>query len=49
VAFIVCRCRETLATDTVLRRFCITLFTLAFLAATAAGLFGALITKAAPV
>ena len=49
VAFIVGRSREGLANDPLLRRFCITLFTLAFLAATAAGLFGALITKAAPV
>jgi hypothetical protein len=49
VAFIVGRSRAGLATDTLLRRFCIALFTVAFLAATAAGLFGALITKAAPV
>lgn len=49
VAYIVAASSENLAKDATLRRLCAVLFTLAFLAATAAGLFGALITKAAPV
>ncbi|MHB8637673.1 MAG: hypothetical protein ACYC96_14495 [Fimbriimonadaceae bacterium] len=49
VAYIVWRYRERLAQQNPLRRFCITAFSVAFLAATAAGVFGALLTKVAPV
>jgi len=40
---------EDLATDNRMRTVLMVLFTLAFLAAAAAGLFGALITKVAPM
>jgi hypothetical protein len=40
---------EELATDTRMRTVLMVLFTLAFLAAAVAGLFGALITKVAPI
>lgn len=49
VAFVVLRYRMRLADDPVLRRACIVLFTIAFLAAAVSGVFGALITKAAPI
>ena len=40
---------EELAKDSRMRRVLMVLFTLAFLAAAVAGLFGALITKVAPI
>jgi hypothetical protein len=49
VAFVVWRYGDQLAADARLRRALVVLFTLAFLAAAAAGLFGAFITKAAPI
>jgi hypothetical protein len=49
VAFVVLRCGLKLADDPPLRRACIVLFTIAFLAAAVAGVFGAFITKAAPI
>lgn len=49
VAAIVASAGPSLARDAALRKLCIALLTLAFLSATAAGLFGALITKAAGV
>lgn len=49
VAFIVWRYRDQLSTDVRLRKIAITIFILAFVTAGIAGLFGALITKAAPI
>jgi hypothetical protein len=49
VAFIVWRYRAQLAENDFLRRAMLLLFVLAFAAAGIAGLFGALITKAAPI
>lgn len=49
VAFIVLRYGFRIAEDPRMRRALITLFTIAFVAAGIAGMFGALITKAAPV
>ncbi len=49
VAFVVMRYGLRLADDPHLRRACIILFTIAFLAAAVAGVFGAFITKAAPI
>lgn len=49
VAFIVIRYGLKIANDAQIRRALLTLFVLAFCAAGIAGLFGALITKAAPV
>lgn len=49
VAFVVAKYGTEVARNATLRRTIIVLFTVAFLAAGAAGLFGALITKAAPV
>lgn len=49
VAFIVWRYGERLADDPQLRRAVMVLFVLAFLAAAVAGLFGAFITKTAPI
>ena len=48
-AFIVTRYRRQLAEDTEIRNAAIILFTSAFIAAGIAGLFGALINKAAPI
>jgi hypothetical protein len=49
VAFIVVRYGSQLAKEPRMRQALITFFTLAFLAAAVAGLFGAFITKAAPI
>ena len=49
VAFIVWKYGAQLAEDDRLRRFVMLIFMLAFIAAAIAGLFGALITKAAPI
>ena len=49
VAFIVWKYGTQLAEDDRLRRFVMLIFVLAFVAAAIAGLFGALITKAAPI
>jgi hypothetical protein len=49
VLFIVLRYGRQLAQDNELRRAVITLFSLAFIAAAVAGIFGAFITKAAPL
>lgn len=49
VAFIVWRYRAQLAQNDSLRKMMLVLFVLAFASAAAAGLFGALITKAAPI
>jgi len=49
VAFIVLRYGRQLAREPRIRQALITFFTLAFLTAAVAGLFGALITKAAPI
>jgi hypothetical protein len=49
VAFVVLRYGASLTRQDALRRACLILFTLAFLAAAIAGAFGAFITKAAPV
>lgn len=49
VAFIVWKYGAQLAEDDRLRRFVMLIFVLAFVAAAIAGLFGALITKAAPI
>ncbi|HXF59982.1 MAG TPA: hypothetical protein VNK95_00110 [Caldilineaceae bacterium] len=49
VAFTVWRYRDSLAENARLRNMLIVLFVLAFAAAAIAGLFGALITKAAPI
>lgn len=49
VAFVVLRYGVRLAEKPDLRKACIVLFTIAFLAAAVAGVFGALITKAAPL
>ncbi|MGA2231770.1 MAG: hypothetical protein ABSH22_12800 [Tepidisphaeraceae bacterium] len=48
VAFVVTRYREQVAADNQVRRALIMLYSLAFFAASVAGLFGALINKAAP-
>ena len=49
VAYVVWRYRDRLSSDSQLRNMLIVLFVLAFVAAGVAGLFGAFITKAAPV
>jgi hypothetical protein len=49
VAFVVLRYGDRLADDRQLRRAVMAMFVLAFMAAAVAGLFGAFITKAAPV
>jgi hypothetical protein len=49
VAFIVVRYGAQLARESRIRQALMTFFTLAFLAAAVAGLFGAFITKAAPI
>jgi len=49
VAFVVMRYGTALADQPALRRACMILFVLAFLAAAVAGAFGAFITKSAPV
>ena len=48
-AFVVTRYRRQLAEDTEIRKASIRLLSLAFVAAGVAGLFGALINKAAPI
>ncbi len=49
VAYVVARYGTSLATETRIRQSIMVMFTLAFVAAGIAGLFGAFITKAAPV
>ena len=49
VALLVTRYHERIAVDAHVRRALLTLYTLAFLTASVAGLMGALINKAAPV
>jgi hypothetical protein len=49
VAYVVIRYGPNLATESRIRQAVIVLFTLAFLAAAIAGIFGAFITKAAPI
>ena len=49
VAYVVWRYGDQIAANDPLRRVLIVLFTLAFLTAAAAGLFGAFITKVAPI
>jgi hypothetical protein len=49
VAYVVVRYGPNLATENCIRQGVMVLFTLAFLAAGIAGLFGAFIAKAAPV
>jgi hypothetical protein len=49
VAYLVLRYGPKLAVNTPLRNMVVTLFIVAFLSAAIAGLFGALITKAAPI
>jgi hypothetical protein len=49
VAYVVSRYGERMVEDNGLRRVVLAMFVLAFLAAAVAGLFGAFITKAAPV
>lgn len=49
VAFVVLKYGQALSQDNRLRRACMVLFTISFVAAAIAGAFGAFITKAAPV
>jgi hypothetical protein len=48
VAFVILRCRRQVLHDARIRRMLLALFSVAFFCATVAGLFGAMINKAAP-